>query len=55
MHAIQFQLDQLLVAPTPKLIAFIHWYCCSQLMVYLPFNLLLVQLYTIEQSTRCFN
>ena len=26
-NAIQFGLDQLLEAPTPKLIAFIHWYC----------------------------
>ena len=25
-NAIQFGLDQLLEAPTPKLIAFIHWY-----------------------------
>ena len=25
-NALQFGLDQLLEAPTPKLIAFIHWY-----------------------------
>ena len=29
-NAIQFGLDQLLEAPTPKLIAFIHWYYWSQ-------------------------
>ena len=29
-NAIQFGLDQLLEAPTPKLISFIHWYYWSQ-------------------------
>ena len=29
-NAIQFGLDQLLEAPTPKLITFIHWYYWSQ-------------------------
>ena len=29
-NAIQFGLDQLLEAPTPKLIAFIHWYYWAQ-------------------------
>ena len=29
-NAIQFGLDQLLGAPTPKLIAFIHWYYWAQ-------------------------
>ena len=29
-NIIQFGLDQLLEAPTPKLIAFIHWYYWSQ-------------------------
>ena len=29
-NAIQFGLDQLLEAPTPKLIAFIHWYYWPQ-------------------------
>ena len=29
-NAIQFGLDQLLEAPTPKLIAFIHWYYWNQ-------------------------
>ena len=30
VNAIQFGLDQLLEAPTPKLIAFIHWYYWAQ-------------------------
>ena len=29
-NAIQFWLDQLLEAPTPKVVAFIHWYTWSQ-------------------------
>ena len=29
-NAVQFGLDQLLEAPTPKLIAFIHWYYWAQ-------------------------
>ena len=29
-NAIQFGLDQLLEAPTPKLISFIHWYYWAQ-------------------------
>ena len=34
-NAIQFGLDQLLEAPTPKLIAFIHWYYWTQKVVQL--------------------
>ena len=34
-NAIQFGLDQLLEAPTPKLIAFIHWYYWTQNVVQL--------------------
>ena len=32
-NSIQFGLDQLLEAPTPKLIAFIHWYYWAQKVV----------------------
>ena len=42
-NALQFGLDQLLEAPTPKLIAFIHWYYwthqCSTIGRNLPYTL----------------
>ena len=44
-NAIQFGLDQLLEAPTPKLISFIHWYYWSQNVAGL------VVFYTIEGGT----
>ena len=34
-NAIQFGLDQLLEAPTPKLISFVHWYYWTQNMAQL--------------------
>ena len=49
-NAIQFGLDQLLEAPTPKLIAFIHWYYWTHNVVQLVVMYLIVGWITIEAS-----
>ena len=51
-NAIQFGLDQLLKAPTPKLITFIHWYYWSRnaeglIMFYCALGLLYLAQYII--------
>ena len=57
-NAIQFGLDQLLEAPTPKLIAFIHWYYWSlnvgQLLIFYVFYgaLLAVRQTQMYESTK---
>ena len=59
-NAIQFGLDQLLEAPTPKLIAFIHWYYWAQNVGTLAFfyvsfgNILIID--TADENTNdCIN
>ena len=49
-NAIQFGLDQLLDAPTPKLIAFIHWYYWTHNVVQLVVMYLTIGWKTIEAS-----
>ena len=49
-NAIQFGLDQLLEAPTPKLISFIHWYYWTQNVVQLVAMYLTVGWKTIQAS-----
>ena len=49
-NAIQFGLDQLLEAPTPKLIAFIHWYYWTHNVVQLVVMYLTVAWIAIEAS-----
>ena len=53
-NAIQFGLDQLLEAPTPKLIAFIHWYYWTQNAVQLVVMYLLVGWKPIEAILRSY-
>ena len=48
--AIQFGLDQLLEAPTPKLIAFIHWYYWTHNVVQLVVMYLTIGWKTIARS-----
>ena len=50
-NAIQFGLDQLLEAPTPKLIAFIHWYYWTQNMVQLVMLYLIAGFPPVEKAT----
>ena len=52
-NIIQFGLDQLLEAPTPKLIAFIHWYYWAQNVGELLFFYPLTTEYTIFSLTAC--
>ena len=54
-NAIQFGLDQLLEAPTPKLIAFIHWYYWTQNVVQLVVMYLTVGWLAIEASETLFS
>ena len=54
-NAIQFGLDQLLEAPTPKLIAFIHWYYWTQNVVQLVVMYLTVGRLAIEASETLFS
>ena len=49
-NAIQFGLDQLLEAPTPKLIAFIHWYYWTHNVVQLVAMYLIIGWKIIEAS-----
>ena len=49
-NAIQFGLDQLLEAPTPKLIAFIHWYYWTHNVVQLVVMYLIIGWKIIEAS-----
>ena len=51
-NAIQFGLDQLLEAPTPKLIAFIHWYYWTQNAVQLISTYLQIGLTVIKRGTK---
>ena len=51
-NAIQFGLDQLLEAPTQKLIAFIHWYYWNQIAVQLVVMYLKIGLLVIEKGTK---
>ena len=51
-NAIQFGLDQLLEAPTPKLIAFIHWYYWTQNAVQLVVMYLQIGLTVIVRVTK---
>ena len=51
-NAIQFGLDQLLEAPTPKLIAFIHWYYWTQNAVQLTVIYLMAGFPPIEKATK---
>ena len=51
-NAIQFGLDQLLEAPTPKLIAFIHWYYWTQNAVQLTIIYLMAGFPAIEKATK---
>ena len=48
-NALQFGLDQLLEAPTPKLIAFIHWYYWTHNVVKLVVMYLTIGWIIIEQ------
>ena len=53
-NALQFGLDQLLEAPTPKLIAFIHWYYWTQNVVQLVAMYLTVGWIVIGSSLKPF-
>ena len=53
-NALQFGLDQLLEAPTPKLIAFIHWYYWTQNVVQLVVMYITVGWKIIEASMNLY-
>ena len=53
-NAIQFGLDQLLEAPTPKLIAFIHWFYWTHNAVQLVATYLKIGSIIIERYTKLF-
>ena len=52
MHALPFGLDQLLEAPTPKLIGFIHWYYWTHNVVQLVAVYLTVSWKTAQEASR---
>ena len=54
-NALQFGLDQLLEAPTPKLIAFIHWYYWTHNVVQLVLMYLTIGWLPIEKTIRALS
>ena len=54
-NAIQFGLDQLLEAPTPKLIAFNHWYYWTHNVVQMVAMYLAIVLHVLETSLKPFS
>ena len=54
-NALQFGLDQLLEAPTPKLVAFIHWYYWTHNVVQLVAMCFIVGFLTTETSQTSFS
>ena len=54
-NALQFGLDQLLEAPTPKLIAFIHWYYWTHNVVQLVAMYLTIGLIVLDTSLKPFS